>query len=542
MADFLFPPGLVPARVTFRYLDATGLSVSPYTGVVRTASLGGDRVGCTIETTMVGSSDTTGLQRRAQLLTWLGSLRGKQNRALIAEPVGRVRGSFPTTELISNGDFSNGTTGWLAGSLGSLSVADRALRVTRIGNDGSFLWHARQLVSVAAYTPYVFRAAVKAMANGGTVLADYDSSLIQPVAGNGSWGAAISQPGLTTAYGVTAGAVAANVYIDNSSNTGMVAGSYFDISWASLTRCILVDAPNNALTYSDQFDNAAWTKTNLTISANSTTAPDGTTTADTLTPTTAASVNHIATNDGTLAANGVVTVSVAAKANGYNFISMQIRENTSSTLSYQTFNLSTGAVGTTNATGANWADRRASITALGNGWYLCTITCRNTNNATSYTARLTVESTDNVSPYTADGTSGVYLWRATLKQEAVPGALVQTTSAAVTGATWAAGASVINVKGLPASTQGLLLPGDWFEVLTTYGSELKQAQASLDGDAAGRGVLPFVPPLRGAAADNQPIIVVRPTGRFVYTGNGIEWPTDPGILTSASLDFEEAVG
>ena len=42
-------------------------------------------------------------------------------------------------------------------------------------------------------------------------------------------------------------------------------------------------APHNLLTYSEQFDNAAWSKTNTTITANSTAAPDGTLTADTLT-------------------------------------------------------------------------------------------------------------------------------------------------------------------------------------------------------------------------------------------------------------------
>ena len=39
----------------------------------------------------------------------------------------------------------------------------------------------------------------------------------------------------------------------------------------------------NLLTYSDDFSNAAWTKTNATVTANAVAAPDGTTTADTLT-------------------------------------------------------------------------------------------------------------------------------------------------------------------------------------------------------------------------------------------------------------------
>lgn len=44
-------------------------------------------------------------------------------------------------------------------------------------------------------------------------------------------------------------------------------------------------APHNLLTFSEQFDNAAWTKTTTTVTANSFAAPNGTTTADTLTAT-----------------------------------------------------------------------------------------------------------------------------------------------------------------------------------------------------------------------------------------------------------------
>ena len=44
-------------------------------------------------------------------------------------------------------------------------------------------------------------------------------------------------------------------------------------------------APHNLLTYSEQFDNAAWVKTTTTVVANSIISPDGTTTADTITAT-----------------------------------------------------------------------------------------------------------------------------------------------------------------------------------------------------------------------------------------------------------------
>jgi hypothetical protein len=61
----------------------------------------------------------------------------------------------------------------------------------------------------------------------------------------------------------------------------------------------------NLLTFSEQFDNAAWTKSSVTVSANSDTAPDGTTTADTLAAT---------------GANGTTLSSFTALAASYTFL------------------------------------------------------------------------------------------------------------------------------------------------------------------------------------------------------------------------------
>lgn len=63
-------------------------------------------------------------------------------------------------------------------------------------------------------------------------------------------------------------------------------------------------AEENLLTYSQEFDNAAWTKTSATVTANSDTAPDGTSTADTI----AAS-----------GANGTALQSFTAVAGDYTF-------------------------------------------------------------------------------------------------------------------------------------------------------------------------------------------------------------------------------
>jgi hypothetical protein len=51
--------------------------------------------------------------------------------------------------------------------------------------------------------------------------------------------------------------------------------------------------PYNLLTYSEQFDNAAWIKTRCTITSNSTTSPNGTLTADTLVGDSIAGDNYV---------------------------------------------------------------------------------------------------------------------------------------------------------------------------------------------------------------------------------------------------------
>jgi len=78
--------------------------------------------------------------------------------------------------------------------------------------------------------------------------------------------------------------------------------------------------PYNLVTYSEQFDNADWTKNNISITANTTTAPNGTTTADKLIPSTSLATHRITQNINTL---GICTASFYVKASGYKKIGLQ---------------------------------------------------------------------------------------------------------------------------------------------------------------------------------------------------------------------------
>jgi hypothetical protein len=154
----------------------------------------------------------------------------------------------------------------------------------------------------------------------------------------------------------------------------------------------------NLLKQTQQFDNAAWPKTAATVAANSTVAPDGTSTADTLVENTANGVHLVEQLIGTT--SGSVTWSVYAKAAGRNWLMIDAYVGASNVCS---FDLANGVVGTNNSGGT------ATITPVGNNWFCCTVT--RTGGAGTYVV-YRLANADNSSSYTGDGTSGIYLWGA----------------------------------------------------------------------------------------------------------------------------------
>ena len=92
-------------------------------------------------------------------------------------------------------------------------------------------------------------------------------------------------PGVFQISGLTSLFGSASLYEDFTTGTLDPRITFSRTSNATVTGSngLIQYAPHNLLTYSEQFDNAAWTKANTTITANSTAAPDGTLTADTLT-------------------------------------------------------------------------------------------------------------------------------------------------------------------------------------------------------------------------------------------------------------------
>lgn len=168
--------------------------------------------------------------------------------------------------------------------------------------------------------------------------------------------------------------------------------------------------------FSQEFDNAAWTKSNSTITADVTAAPDGLMTADKLVEDTAATIGHYVTpsSPGALALGQVVTYSAYAKAAERTFLQLILTGvGPAASNLVAGFDLTTGTAGTPSA------GSTSSIVAAGNGWYRCSITVPvATANTPTRQIRISLNSSSTPSSYTGDGTSGIFIWGAQLSDSA----------------------------------------------------------------------------------------------------------------------------
>ena len=130
-------------------------------------------------------------------------------------------------------------------------------------------------------------------------------------------------------------------------------------------------AEENLLTYSQDFDNAAWSKLNATISANSITAPDGTSTADTLDEGTDLAA-HIVIQGYVYSVGATYVFSCFLKNGTAQYAQLQLW-GTASNYAGAEFDLAAGTVVLTNALGSGWSVVSSSISNVGNGWYRCAV-------------------------------------------------------------------------------------------------------------------------------------------------------------------------
>lgn len=459
----------------------------------------------------------------AAILAALDERRGQANvMRLTSHKV--VRGSFPVTELYQNNTFANGTTGHTSNSETTLSSNDRVLRAVRNAvTSNQIAVRPSATIAVTAFSSYVARVMVQQGRGSYTAgFSVYDNVESKRLSAVGSFG-------LRSGVIIPIGATIQPGLLDESAS-GPIAGDYISIPYLSVARCPLVDNSPNAMTFSDQLDNAAWTKTKATITANTSVDPFGTSTCDHVVEDGTSGVHLIQqTYTRTAAAEDWVAYGFFKRGAGTRDIQLSISDGTGN--SQCNFDLGAGTAGTpANASGVT--NGRASIVSYGNGWYLCELVARlqSTTSATTQFVLLNAGSNS----YLGNSTSSVVSFRLGGAASGLPVRPGQTTSvAAPTGV--AQVGSALNVKGLPVSVSGTLEMSDYFE----WGAELKRLISRVNTDAAGLGYLQFRPGLAGSPVDNDPIIVAEPFGRFMCASSAQEFENQFGIYGEAELELIE---
>ena len=239
--------------------------------------------------------------------------------------------------------------------------------------------------------------------------------------------------------GVAGGTSGDFVYIQNfQAEYGLVATEYIDrvgydaaqagvlenlprIDYTGGTPSLLLEpSRTNLIDHSEYF--GGYSNTYSTNEVNATISPEGLTNATFFKEDTSTG-SHIL-NKSAIVVAGVYTASVFVKANGRDWIFLNIAP-ASNYGAY--FDLSNGTTGTilSNITSATIED-------YGNGWYRCSLTADTATDSLSPRIAMYLALSNNQVSYTGDGTSGVYIFGAQLEAGSYPTSYIPTYGTAAT--------------------------------------------------------------------------------------------------------------
>ena len=236
------------------------------------------------------------------------------------------------------------------------------------------------------------------------------------------WGAQLENRSSASAYTATTTQAITNYIPKLQSAASGVARFDNNPTTGESLGLLIEESRTNLQTYSSDYTNAIWTKTNATITADTVVAPDGTLTGDKIVESTATGSHRVYGNVTATAA--AYTFTFYAKAAGRNFVYAGF---TTGAVQYAYFDLVNGTVGTVDA-----GITSTSITSVGNGWYRCSIT--RTATATTYFPEIGTASANGTSSFAGDGFSGVSVWGAQVELGAFATSYIPTVASQVTRA------------------------------------------------------------------------------------------------------------
>lgn len=181
----------------------------------------------------------------------------------------------------------------------------------------------------------------------------------------------------------------------------------------------ILGGSNNLYTYSEELNNAAWTKVDVTVSADTAVAPDGSTTADAILET--ATTNDHYLYQASTGTSGVRhALSSFLHKGGRTWAALFVATGG---VAKAWFDLTNGVVGTVSGTGSP----TASILSIGSDWFRCTLTGLLPSSG-AFNAGIAVATADNISSYLGTGGTGILSWGEQLEPASVATPYIKTTT------------------------------------------------------------------------------------------------------------------
>jgi hypothetical protein len=246
--------------------------------------------------------------------------------------------------------------------------------------------------------------------------------------------------------------------------TAAINGPRFDYNPTTLAPLgLLIEEQRVNLLLQSQDFTTSWGATDVSVTANTTAAPDGTTTADTLAEAATTAI-HFAVQG--ISSSGVLTLSVFAKLNsGTPFLTIGFNSSAANYAS-ATFNLLLGT-STQTQVGGTYSAPSATITAVAQGFYRCTFTAT-TDSVT--TTRIGLNNTGTPTAtnrgfgatYLGVVTNSIFVWGAQLEAGAFATSYIPTVASQVTRAADVAVMTGTNFSSWYNASEGTLYgQADW---------------------------------------------------------------------------------
>ncbi len=194
---------------------------------------------------------------------------------------------------------------------------------------------------------------------------------------------------------------------------------------------LLMEAARTNLCLQAQDLATTWVNTASTDTANATTAPDGTSTADKLVEDGTTGVHYISQSFAKATSNLTYVFSVWVKAAERGFVRLRIMDVAGGSNGVRAdIDLTAGTITSQTGLGAGFTVGTSAISSYGNGWYRASISCTSSTAATLALDVFLSNALGTVS-YSGDGASGMYVWGAQLEQAAFASSYIPTTTGSV---------------------------------------------------------------------------------------------------------------